>query len=88
MAKSNTISFTVPNDIKLKLEAVTHIGHYDSLSEFLRDAIRSHFNNNRDLRISVAHLLHKNNKIGLGKAAEIVGEPIAETKELFKQREI
>ncbi len=86
MSKSSTLSFTVPHDIKLKLEAITHIGHYDSLSEFLRDTIRTHLNSNRDLRISVAHYLFKEKKIGLGKAAEIVGESLQETERLFKER--
>ena len=88
MAKSNTLSFTVPHDLKLKLEAVSHIGHYDSLSEFLRDAIRSLFAQNKELRISVAHHLHKEKKIGMGKAAEMIGENLSETKELFRQREL
>ena len=88
MAKSNTLSFTVPDDIKLKLEAVTHIGHYDSLSEFLRDAIRSHFANNKDLRISVASHLLKSKKIGIGKASEIIGDSLDETEKLLKQRDI
>ncbi len=88
MSKSNTLSFTVPDDIKLKLEAVSHIGHYDSLSEFLRDAIRAHFNQNKNLRISVAHYLYKEKKINLGKAAEIIGENIKETEKLLEHRDI
>lgn len=88
MSKSNTLSFTVPNDIKLKLDAISKVGHYDSLSEFLRDAIRSHFSNNKDLRISIAHYLFNEKKIGIGKAAEIVGENIQETEKLFKERNI
>ncbi len=87
MAKSNTMSFTVPDDIKLKLDAITHIGHYDSLSEFLRDAIRGHFSKNKDLRISVAHYLFKEKKIGLGKASEFIGESLEETEKLFRHRE-
>lgn len=88
MAKSNTLSFTVPKDLKLKLDAVAHIGHYDSMSEFLRDAIRSHLENNKDLKISIAFHLHKQGKIGLGKAAAMIGEPLEVTKELFKLRDI
>lgn len=88
MAKSNTLSFTVPDDIKIKLDAITHIGHYDSLSEFLRDAIRTKLNQNKDLRISIAHHLLKDKKIGLGKASEIIGETLEETERLIKHREI
>lgn len=86
--KSNTLSFTVPDDIKLKLDAVTSIGHYDSLSEFLRDAIRNLLADKQDLRIAIAYELHKNSKISMGKAAEIVNCSIREVKELFKEREI
>ena len=88
MAKSNTLSFTVPHDLKLKLEVITKIGYYDSMSEFLRDAIRTLLSQNKDLRISIAYHLFKEKKIGLGKASEIIGESIKETKELFEKREI
>ncbi len=88
MSKSHTISFTVPDDIKLKLDAIVHTGHYDSLSEFLRDAIRTILTQNKDLRMSLAHHLHKEGKIGLGKAAEIIQENLEETEKLLKSREI
>ena len=88
MAKSNTLSFTVPEDLKVKLDAIAHIGHYDSMSEFLRDAIRTHLDNNKDLKISIAFHLHKQGKIGLGKAATMIGESLETTRELFKSREI
>ena len=62
MSKSHTISFTVPDDIKLKLDAIVHTGHYDSLSEFLRDAIRDSLSKNKHLRICIANSLYKENK--------------------------
>lgn len=86
--KSNVLSFTVPHDIKLKLNAITKIGYYDSLSEFLRDAIRNQLNKNQDIRIAIAYELHKNKDISLGKAAEIIGTNIKEAKHLFKEREL
>lgn len=88
MAKSNTLSFTVPNELKLKLEAITKIGYYDSLSEFLRDAIRNLLTKNKDLRLAIAFELFKNKKITLGKAAEITHLPINEIKQHFKEHEI
>jgi len=88
MAKSNTLSFTVPNELKLKLDVITKIGYYDSMSEFLRDAIRTLLSQNKDLRISISYQLFKDKKIGLGKASEIIGENTKETKELFEKREI
>ena len=88
MAKSNTLSFTVPDEIKLKLDAVTKIGHYDSLSEFLRDAIRSHLSQKPELRIAIAFELFKSKKISLGKASEIIGCSPKEVEHYFKEREI
>lgn len=88
MAKSNTISFTVPDELKLKLDAITRIGYYDSLSEFLRDAIRNLLEKNKDVRLALAFELFKNKKISLGKAAEITHLSIDEIKQHFKEREV
>lgn len=88
MAKSNTLSFTVPDDIKLKLDAISKIGYYDSLSEFLRDAIRNLLEKNKDLRLALAYQLFKENKISIGKAAEITHLSIEEIKQHFKEREL
>ncbi len=88
MVNSNTLSFTVPNDLKLKLEGITKTGYYDSLSEFLRDAIRNLLNQNKDLRIALAFELYKKKKISIGKAAEIIKEKQEEVEALFKAREI
>lgn len=88
MVNSNTMSFTVPNDLKLKLEGITKTGYYDSLSEFLRDAIRNLLNQNKDLRIALAFELYKKKKISIGKAAEIIKEKPEEVEALFKAREI
>lgn len=88
MVNSNTLSFTVPNDLKLKLEGITKTGYYDSLSEFLRDAIRNLLNQNKDLRIALAFELYKKKRISIGKAAEIIKEKQEEVEALFKAREI
>lgn len=88
MATSNTLSFTVPDDLKLKLDGITKTGYYDSLSEFLRDSIRNLLSQNKDLRISLAFELYKNKKISLGKAAEIIQITPKEVEALFKAREI
>jgi Arc/MetJ-type ribon-helix-helix transcriptional regulator len=88
MAKSNTLSFTVPDELKLKLDAITKIGYYDSLSEFLRDAIRNILTKNKDLRLAIGFELYKNKRITLGKAAEITHLSLNEIKQHFKEREI
>ena len=88
MAHSTTLSFTVPPELKLKLDAITSIGYYDSLSEFLRDSIRHLLDNKKDLRIAIAFELYQKKLISLGKAAEVIGSSVEETKELFLEREI
>jgi len=88
MPRSHTLSFTIPNELKLKLDAITKTGYYDSLSEFLRDAIRNLLNKNKDLRIAIAYELYKTKKISLGKAAEITHMSINEIKQHFKEREL
>ena len=88
IATSNTLSFTVPKDLKLKLDGITKTGYYDSLSEFLRDAIRSILDKNKDLRIALAFELYQNKQISIGKAAEIIQEKQEEVKALFKAREL
>ena len=88
MANSNTLSFTVPKELKLKLDGITKTGYYDSLSEFLRDAIRSILTQNKDLRTALAYELYKENKISIGKAAEIMQQKPEEVKALFKAREL
>lgn len=88
MAHSTTLSFTVPPELKLKLDVITSIGYYDSLSEFLRDSIRHLLTDRKDLRIAIAYELYKQKSISLGKAAEIINSSVEETKELFLEREI
>lgn len=88
MAHSTTLSFTVPPELKLKLDVITAIGYYDSLSEFLRDSIRHLLDSRKDLRIAISYELHKKGLISLGKAVEIIGSSVEETKELFLEREI
>jgi len=84
--KSTVFTFTVPKEIKIILEAAQTTGYYDSLSEFLRDTIRTTLKEKKDLRIAIAYELYIQKKIGIGKAAEITQYSLEETKELFTQR--
>lgn len=88
MAKSNVLSFTVPDELKLKLDTIAKIGYYDSLSEFLRDAIRNLLEKNEDLRIAIAYELVKEKKISMGKAVEIAKISLKELKDLFQERKL
>ena len=63
MPKSDTLSFTIPDELKLKLDAMSKIGHYDSMAELLMDAIRKLLTEDKDLHISIAHHLYKEKKI-------------------------
>ena len=86
--KSMTLSFTVPSALRLQLDAISHTGYYDSLSEFLRDAIRHILSQRKDLRIAMVYELYKGKKVSLGKAAELLGASPQEAKELFQEREM
>mgnify|MGYP001566812114 FL=1 len=64
--KSETLSITVPDTLKLELGVIPKTGYYDSTSEFLRDAMRTLLATRKDLRISIATILYKENKISPG----------------------
>ena len=88
VVKSQTLSFTVPEVLRLELSAIPKTGYYDSTSEFLRDAMRTFLNNRKDLRIAIVSTLYKEGKISLGKATEIAELNYEETKELLVKRGI
>ena len=88
VAKSQTLSFTVPEMLRLELSVIAKTGYYDSTSEFLRDAMRTFLNNRKDLRIAIAAALYQDGKISLGKATEISEVSYEEMKELLVKRGI
>ena len=83
MKQSNVLSITIPKDIKLLLEGISEAGYYDSVSEFIRDAIRTFLKENKDLRIALTFQLYKKKKINIAKAAEILEINLKEAKELM-----
>lgn len=86
--KSELVSITVPETLKLELSAIPETGYYDSTSEFLRDAMRTLLAARKDLRISIACVLYKNGKISMGKATEIAGMDYEEMKKTLHSRGI
>jgi len=86
--KSETLSFTVPEVLRLELGAIPKTGYYDSTSEFLRDAMRTLLASRKDLRISIALVLYKEGKISLGKAVEIADSNYAEMKRILAEKGI
>lgn len=87
-SKSETTSFTAPPMMRMELDAVPRTGYYDSVSEFLRDAMRTLLAARKDLRIAIAAELYKEERISLGKAAEIIGDDIEMVKKLFVSKGI
>lgn len=86
--KSETLSFTVPEMLRLELSAVPKTGYYDSTSEFLRDAMRTLLADRKDLRIALASVLYDEGKISLGKAVEIASVDYEEMKKILVERGI
>lgn len=86
--KSETISFTVPEMLKMELGAIPDTGYYDSTSEFLRDAMRTILAARKDLRIAIASVLYKRGKISLGKAVEVADVNYEEMKKILVDKGI
>ena len=86
--KSETLSFTVPEMLRLELGAIPKTGYYDSTSEFLRDAMRTLLAARKDLRIALASVLYRDGKVSLGKAVEIADVGYEEMKKMLVERGI
>src|SRR3989338_11316792 len=86
--KSETLSFTVPEMLRMELGAIPDTGYYDSTSEFLRDAMRNILSERKDLRIAIASVLYKDGKISLGKAVEVADVSHEEMKKILVEKGI
>ncbi len=87
-AKSETLSFTVPKTLRMELSAIPETGYYDSVSEFLRDAMRTVLSARKDVRIAVATVLYDKGEISFGKAVEIADVSYEEMKSILSDRKI
>ena len=81
--RSHVITFTVPTDLKAMLDTIPKTGYYDSLSEFLRDAIRTQLKANRGIATLIAFQLYKTKIISIGKAAVMLNTSSKEAEEMF-----
>ncbi len=88
VATSETLSFTVPETLRLELGAIPKTGYYDSTSEFLRDAMRTLLAARKDLRLALASVLYREGKISLGKAVEIAEVDYEEMKKMLAEKGI
>jgi Arc/MetJ-type ribon-helix-helix transcriptional regulator len=84
---SSVVTFTVPPDLKDILDVAGDLGFYDSLSEFLRDAVRNHIQENPALGALIAFHLVKAKRISIGKATLLTNASLEETKEMIKALE-
>ncbi|MDD9953944.1 MAG: UPF0175 family protein [Candidatus Woesearchaeota archaeon] len=83
---SETMSFTVPETLRLALSAIPETGYYDSTSEFLRDAVRQLLEERQDVRTAIACALYKQGKVSVGRAAEIAQLTVEEMHNLLAER--
>ncbi|MFQ6092485.1 MAG: UPF0175 family protein [bacterium] len=71
---------------KEELRYIPLTGLYDSLEEFLKDAILTLLAARKDLRLEIACRMFKDGEISIGKACEISGLDIERMKsELFRR---
>lgn len=71
-----------------KIKALVRAGYYSTGLEVIKDAMRSLFRENTELKINAAIELYKEGEVSLGKAAEIAGVTTIEFKEILGKRGI
>ncbi|GFO96299.1 hypothetical protein ig2599ANME_0488 [groundwater metagenome] len=85
---SEVICFTPPPCIAKELDAISELGIYKDKNDFILDAISTMLSAHRELRIAIACKLYEKEEISLGKASEIVGVSIEETKKVLSDHGI
>lgn len=70
------------------LEVVPRLGYYDSLSEFIRDAIRTHLSTKKEILTLIVYNLYKERKLSLARAGVMLGLSTADTEDVFKHMEV
>ncbi|MHC1575704.1 MAG: UPF0175 family protein [Candidatus Methanogasteraceae archaeon] len=83
-----TITATVPDCSGLEIEYLLKIGAYHTEGEVLKDALRQLPLSRPKHRIGIAVKLYTDDKISLGKAAELAGISFDGMKEVLMQRGI
>lgn len=71
-----------------KIKALVNAGYYSSELDVIKDAIRSLFRENTELKINAAIELYKEEEISMSKAAEMAGMNTIEFKETLGKRGI
>ncbi|KAF5414350.1 MAG: hypothetical protein C5S48_09055 [Candidatus Methanogaster sp.] len=83
-----TITATFPDLFDLEIEYLLKIGAYRTEGEVLKDALRQLLLSRPGYRIDIAVKLYTDDKISLGKAAELAGMSFDEMKDVLVQRGI
>ncbi|HJH32507.1 MAG TPA: hypothetical protein C5S50_10140 [Methanosarcinaceae archaeon] len=71
-----------------KVKALVNAGYYSSELEVIKDAIRSLFRENAELKVNAAIELYKEEEVSLSKAAEMAGVTTIEFKDILSKRGI
>lgn len=74
------VSITLPEKLSEEIDAIIKAGYYDNRSELIRDALRSFFDQNAEIRLVAAVKLYSAGKITISRAAEIAGVPFESMK--------
>lgn len=82
---SKVVSITVPEGLKEILEVVPKIGYYDSLSEFIRDAVRTLLRSRSDVHTLIVYHLYKEKKISITQVGVMLGVPTSQAEQLMKE---
>ena len=79
---------TLSISVDRKVKALVNAGYYSSELEVIKDAIRSLFRENAELKVNAAIELYKEEEVSLSKAAEMGGGATIEFKDLLGKRGI
>ncbi len=81
-------SYSIPIILEDEIDALISAGYYSSKSDVVKDALRTLLDSNKNLRIAAAVELYKENKVSIGKAAEVAGLTVPEFKQALVDRNI
>ena len=79
-------AFSVSELMKDEINALVKSGIYSSKSDVAKDAFRCLLEHKPELRINAAIEMYREEKVSLGRAAEIAGIAFLEFKDVLKER--
>ena len=79
-------AFSVSELMKDEISALVKSGIYSSKSDVAKDAFRCLLEHKPELKINAAIEMYREEKVSLGRAAEIAGLVLLEFKDVLKER--